>query len=113
MANDIKHIHILGNKHPIVFSPTPLIKGRGKNADFGWGEIEEGKDGAIRIYRGSNYVVLDTFWHEVFHSILDGLGRTDLSRDEKFVCRLACAVTDMLLRNKPLPAWILELTKNG
>ena len=108
----IKHIRILGNKHPVEFLEAPIVKGKGKKADFRWGEIVEGKDGVIRAYKGSNYITLDTLFHEIVHSILDGLGRTDLSRDEKFVARFSLALTDTLLNNKDLPSWIAELAEN-
>ena len=36
----------------------------------------------------------NTFWHEVTHCILDTMGRSDLSRDETFVCCFAGFLTE-------------------
>ena len=36
----------------------------------------------------------NTFWHEVIHSILDTMGRGELSRDEQFVCCFAGFMTE-------------------
>ena len=36
----------------------------------------------------------NTYWHEVVHSILDTMGRDDLSRDETFVCTFAGFLTE-------------------
>lgn len=36
----------------------------------------------------------NTYWHEVTHCILDTMGRSDLSKDETFVCSFAGFLTE-------------------
>ena len=39
---------------------------------------------------------MNTFLHETVHGILDTMGRSDLSRDETFVCSFAGFLTEMM-----------------
>lgn len=39
---------------------------------------------------------INTFYHELTHSILDTMGYNDLSRDEKFVCCFAGFLTEAM-----------------
>lgn len=39
---------------------------------------------------------INTFFHELTHSILDTMGRNDLSKDENFVCSFAGFLTEAM-----------------
>lgn len=38
----------------------------------------------------------NTYWHEVIHAILDTMGETELSGNEKFVCTFAGFLTECI-----------------
>lgn len=73
------------------------------------GQIEDGKLGNCCVAEGiiniakqfgsqiqSHTSKLNTVWHEIVHSILDTMGETELSRNEKFVCTFSGFLTEVL-----------------
>lgn len=72
-------------------------------------KIEDNKLGCINVAEGvmkiaqtaygekqSETSKLNTFNHELVHSILDSMGRHDLSDDETFVCTFAGLLTESM-----------------
>lgn len=39
---------------------------------------------------------VQTFWHEVVHGILDSMGETELSQNEKFVCTFSSFLNEVM-----------------
>lgn len=47
-------------------------------------------------YEQSESSIFNTFWHESIHAILDTMGETELSQNEKFVCSFTGFLCDIL-----------------
>lgn len=39
---------------------------------------------------------VQTFWHEIVHGILDNMGETELSNNEKFVCTFSSMLNEIM-----------------
>ena len=63
---------------------------------YGTQLIELGRTSNTTGKRYSNTQVLDTFWHEVTHAILEEMGRHSLNADEKFVTEFANRLTQVI-----------------
>jgi len=58
--------------------------------------IEIGRMSNITGKRYSDTQVLDSFWHEVTHAILEEMGRHALNADERFVTEFANRLTQVI-----------------
>lgn len=58
--------------------------------------IEIGRMSNTTGKRYSDTQVLDSFWHEVTHAILEEMGRHTLNNDEKFVTEFANRLTQVI-----------------
>ena len=58
--------------------------------------IEIGRMSNVTGKKFSDTQVLDSFWHEVTHAILEEMGRHALNRDEQFVTEFANRLTKVI-----------------
>jgi len=58
--------------------------------------IEIGRMSNVTGKRYSDTQVLDSFWHEVTHAILNDMGRHNLNEDERFVTEFANRLTQAI-----------------
>ena len=59
-------------------------------------KIEIGRMNNVTGKRFSDTQVLDSFWHEVTHAILEEMGRHTLNSDERFVTEFANRLTQVI-----------------
>ena len=63
---------------------------------YGTQIIELGRTSNTTGKRYSDTQVLNSFWHEVTHAILEEMGRHTLNNDEKFVTEFANRLTQVI-----------------
>lgn len=59
------------------------------------GELKLAQESSGKIQSPSS--MFNTYWHEITHGILDTMGESRLSRDEKFVSTFSSFLTEVLL----------------
>ena len=87
----------VGRKHYSVEVIEAMLRKREMGrVHYGTQLIELGRTSNTTGKRYSNTQVLDTFWHEVTHAILEEMGRHNLNADEKFVTEFANRLTQVI-----------------
>ena len=76
-----KKIQLLNHKITVKVIP----KSRWPECDADAVGVWDNERNEIRILRQPRTQLHHTFWHEVAHAILDMMGETKISRDERFV----------------------------
>lgn len=80
-----------------------VVKDRIEDDKLGSCSLPEGRIELANTYYGrkqSEESMLNTFYHEMVHSILGTMGKDDLNDDESFVCTFASFLTECMTTMK-------------
>lgn len=89
-------IRVGRHKYSIEVVEAMLRKREMGRAHYDTRRIEVGRKSNTTGKRYSNTQVMDSFWHEVVHVILNEMGEHSLNRDEKFVTEFANRLTQAI-----------------
>ncbi len=94
-SNEIpKTFRVAGMTHTVVFE-------KHKHGDSGFGEVTY-PDNKIVLFAAMDGVpicrdqMIQTFWHEATHAILQAMGEGELNRNEKFVCCFSSLLNELM-----------------
>ena len=98
-ANTVKlptTIRVGKHKYSIEIVEAMLRKRDMARVHYPTRRIEIGRMNNVTGKKFSDTQVLDSFWHEVTHAILEEMGRHTLNHDEKFVTEFANRLTKVI-----------------
>lgn len=89
-------IRVGKHRYSIEVVEAMLRKHEMGRAHYDKRRIEVGRKSNTTGKRYSNTQIMDTFWHEVVHVILNEMGEHSLNNDERFVTEFANRLTQAI-----------------